>query len=75
MWAPNGGFGDLDQNNEYIATGKADIIAMARPLISDWEYGKKAYEGRGEDVVPCLMCKQMPRVEISALDYRLFREP
>ena len=56
--APNGGFGDLDQNNEYIATGKADIIAMARPLIADWEYGKKMSEGRGEDVVPCLMCNK-----------------
>ena len=56
--APNGGFGDMDQNDQYIKEGKADIIAMARPLIADWEYGKKAYEGRGEDVVPCLMCNK-----------------
>jgi NADPH-dependent 2,4-dienoyl-CoA reductase/sulfur reductase-like enzyme len=56
--APNGGFGDLDQNNQYIKEGKADIIALDRPLIADWEYGKKMYEGRGEDVVPCLQCNK-----------------
>ena len=54
--APNGGFQDLDLNEEYIATGKADMIAMARAWIADPEYGKKAYEGRGEDVVPCILC-------------------
>jgi 2,4-dienoyl-CoA reductase-like NADH-dependent reductase (Old Yellow Enzyme family) len=28
--ASNGGFQDLDLNEEYIATGKADMISMAR---------------------------------------------
>jgi 2,4-dienoyl-CoA reductase-like NADH-dependent reductase (Old Yellow Enzyme family)/thioredoxin reductase len=56
--APNGGFGDLDQNEQYIKEGRADIIAMARQLISDWEYGKKMAEGRGGDVVPCLQCNK-----------------
>jgi len=54
--APNGGFQGLDKNEEYIATGKADMISMARAWIADPEYGKKAYEGRGEDVAPCVMC-------------------
>jgi 2,4-dienoyl-CoA reductase-like NADH-dependent reductase (Old Yellow Enzyme family)/thioredoxin reductase len=53
----NGGFQDLDQNEEYIASGKTDIISMARNWWADPEYGKKAYEGRGEDVVPCLLCQ------------------
>jgi 2,4-dienoyl-CoA reductase-like NADH-dependent reductase (Old Yellow Enzyme family)/thioredoxin reductase len=56
--APNGGFGNMDQNEGYIKEGKADIIALARPLISDWEWGKKMYEGRGEDVIPCLRCNK-----------------
>jgi thioredoxin reductase len=56
--APNGGFVDMDQNEQYIKEGKADIIALARPLIADWEWGKKMAEGRGEDVVPCLLCNK-----------------
>lgn len=56
--APNGGFHDADLNEEYIATGKADMIAMARPFIADPEYAQKAYEGRGEDIVPCIMCNR-----------------
>jgi 2,4-dienoyl-CoA reductase-like NADH-dependent reductase (Old Yellow Enzyme family)/thioredoxin reductase len=56
--APVGGFQDLDLNDEYIASGKTDMIAMARTFISDPEYGKKAYEGRGEDVVPCIRCNK-----------------
>jgi len=54
--APCGGFQDLDRNEEYIASGKADMISMARAWWADPEYGKKAYEGRGEDVVPCVRC-------------------
>jgi len=53
---PNGGFQDLARNNEYIASGKADMISMARAWWADPEYGKKAYEGRSEDVVPCVRC-------------------
>ena len=56
--APVGGFQDLDLNEEFIASGKTDMIAMARAFICDPEYGKKAYEGRGEDVVPCILCNK-----------------
>lgn len=34
------------------------MVAMARAFICDPEYGKKAYENRGEDVVPCLRCNR-----------------
>jgi NADPH-dependent 2,4-dienoyl-CoA reductase/sulfur reductase-like enzyme len=54
--APFYGFQDLELSEEHIATGKADIIGMGNAWIADWEYGKKAYEGRGEDVVPCIRC-------------------
>jgi 2,4-dienoyl-CoA reductase-like NADH-dependent reductase (Old Yellow Enzyme family)/thioredoxin reductase len=56
--APNGGFRNPDLNEEYIATGKADMIAMARNWIAEPEYGRKLQEGRGEDVVPCLLCNE-----------------
>jgi len=53
-----GGYQDLDLNNGFIAAGKTDMIAMARAFICDSEYGKKASEGRGEDVVPCIRCNK-----------------
>jgi 2,4-dienoyl-CoA reductase-like NADH-dependent reductase (Old Yellow Enzyme family)/thioredoxin reductase len=56
--APNGGFHDLDFNNDCIASARADLIAMGHAFITDWEYGRKAYEGRGEDVTPCIMCNK-----------------
>jgi NADPH-dependent 2,4-dienoyl-CoA reductase/sulfur reductase-like enzyme len=56
--APGAGFQDLDLNEEYIASGKADMITEARAFICDSEYGKKMAEGRGEDVVPCIRCNK-----------------
>jgi len=56
--APVGGYQNLDLNEELIANGKADMIAMARAFIADPEYGRKAYEGRGDDVVPCILCNR-----------------
>jgi len=51
-----GGYLDLDLSEEIIASGKADFIAMARGWISNPDYGRFAYEGAGEDVVPCIRC-------------------
>jgi 2,4-dienoyl-CoA reductase-like NADH-dependent reductase (Old Yellow Enzyme family)/thioredoxin reductase len=52
------GFQDPDNCEEVIASGKADLIAMARAFICDPDFGRKAYEGRGEDVVPCIRCNK-----------------
>jgi len=51
-----GGYQDLDICEDVIASGKADLIAMARAWISNPDYGRLAYEGRNEDIVPCLRC-------------------
>jgi 2,4-dienoyl-CoA reductase-like NADH-dependent reductase (Old Yellow Enzyme family)/thioredoxin reductase len=56
--APGAGFQDLDLNEEYIASGKADMITEARAFICDSEYGRKMIAGRGEDVVPCIRCNK-----------------
>jgi NADPH-dependent 2,4-dienoyl-CoA reductase/sulfur reductase-like enzyme len=56
--APNGGVGNPELNNAYIAKGKTDLVSMGRPFICDWEYGKKIHEGRGADTVPCIMCNK-----------------
>lgn len=52
------GFQDPAVCEGAIASGKADIICMARSWIADSEYGKKLYEGRGEDVTPCIRCNK-----------------
>jgi 2,4-dienoyl-CoA reductase-like NADH-dependent reductase (Old Yellow Enzyme family)/thioredoxin reductase len=54
----SGGLIYPDKNEEYIAKGRCDMIALARPLLSDYDYGKKIYEGRGEDIVPCVLCQK-----------------
>ena len=52
----NGGYEDLDACEEIIASGKSDFIGMARAWITNPDLGIKAYEGRNEDVVPCIRC-------------------
>lgn len=56
--AVNGGFQDLDECNGYIEAGYCDIISMGRGLFAEPELEKKAREGRGEDVTPCIWCNK-----------------
>ena len=53
-----GGCQDLDHCEDIIASGDADFIGAARSFIADPQWGVKAYEGRNEDVVPCLRCNK-----------------
>lgn len=53
-----GGCQDLDHLEQMIADGEVDMIGAARSFIADPHWGEKAYEGRGEDVVPCLRCNK-----------------
>jgi 2,4-dienoyl-CoA reductase-like NADH-dependent reductase (Old Yellow Enzyme family)/thioredoxin reductase len=41
---------------EIIASGKADVIEIARALMADNELPRKARENRPEDIRPCLRC-------------------
>jgi thioredoxin reductase/2,4-dienoyl-CoA reductase-like NADH-dependent reductase (Old Yellow Enzyme family) len=56
--APNGGYHDPTLNDKWIASGLLDMVVMSRSWNSDDEYGKKLYDGRGEDVTPCLLCNK-----------------
>ena len=56
--APIGGFQDLDDIEEYIASGKTDMIGVGRAFICDSQYGEKILSGRGDDVVPCVRCNR-----------------
>ncbi len=52
------GLQNPDFNEKILRENKADIICMSRAWISDPEYGAKLYEGRGEDVRPCVRCNK-----------------
>jgi len=39
-----------------IKEGKADCIALGRPLFADPEYPRKAFEGRPQDIIRCIAC-------------------
>jgi thioredoxin reductase len=56
--AVTGGFLDLDLCEDAIASGKADLLSIGRAWITTPDYGRLAYEGRNEDVVPCLRCNE-----------------
>lgn len=41
---------------EVLETGKADFVALGRPLFADPYFPRKAQEGRPEDIAPCIRC-------------------
>ena len=51
-----GGLNDPAQMEEIIATGKADIVEMARALLADHELPRKVMMNRNEDIIKCLRC-------------------
>ena len=53
-----GGYDDADDDERFLAEGKADLIGLARTFICEPEFLKKLQEGRGEDITPCLRCNR-----------------
>lgn len=51
-----GGLNDPAQMEEIIASGKADVVEMARALLADHELPRKVMSNRDEDIVKCLRC-------------------
>ena len=43
---------------QILATGQADMISMARPLLADAEFVKKAAQGRAAEINTCIACNQ-----------------
>jgi 2,4-dienoyl-CoA reductase-like NADH-dependent reductase (Old Yellow Enzyme family) len=41
-----------------IAEGKCDYVYLARTLIADPHFPRKALEGKEEDIAPCIYCNQ-----------------
>ena len=51
-----GGLSDPEQMEEIVASGKADIVYMARALLADPFLPQKVTEGKPEEIVTCLRC-------------------
>ncbi|UCC59853.1 MAG: FAD-dependent oxidoreductase, partial [Dehalococcoidia bacterium] len=51
-----GRLGYPDLAERVLREGKADFIALGRPLLADPEWPLKAKEGRKEDIRPCIGC-------------------
>ena len=51
-----GGLNDPTQMEELIASGKADVVYMARALLADPYLPRKVTENREEEIVRCLRC-------------------
>lgn len=51
-----GGLNDPKQMEEIIASGKADIVYMARALLADPFLPRKVMENNDESIVHCLRC-------------------
>src|SRR5207245_2303442 len=47
-----------EQAEAIIASGKADLVGLCRPLIVDPDWPRKALEGRPEDIRYCISCNQ-----------------
>ena len=47
-----------EMGEKAIAEGSADYIGMARQLYADPCWPKKVYEGRPEDIRPCIRCNE-----------------
>jgi len=43
---------------DILARGDADMVSMARPLLADAEFVKKAREGRSDEINICIACNQ-----------------
>jgi 2,4-dienoyl-CoA reductase (NADPH2) len=43
---------------DVLATGCADMVSMARPLLADPDFVVKAMAGRAKQIAPCIACNQ-----------------
>jgi 2,4-dienoyl-CoA reductase-like NADH-dependent reductase (Old Yellow Enzyme family)/thioredoxin reductase len=51
-----GALGNPELMEEIIASGKADVIMVARALLADPDMPQKAREGKSDEIRPCLRC-------------------
>jgi 2-enoate reductase len=53
-----GRLGYPDLANRILEEGKADFIALGRPLLADPDFAAKARKGEAEEIRPCIGCHE-----------------
>jgi 2,4-dienoyl-CoA reductase-like NADH-dependent reductase (Old Yellow Enzyme family) len=53
-----GRFGTLEQAEQVLTEGVADMVSMVRALIADPDIVRKTREGRADEIRPCIACNQ-----------------
>jgi len=56
-----------DTAERLLADGTADLVSLARPMLADAAFARKAQDGRADEINTCVACNQ------ACLDY-LFRD-
>lgn len=65
---------------EIIASGKADIVCMARSLLADPEFPKKVEQNRTDEILRCIRCfvchaeRMLTQTRVCALNPEIGRE-
>lgn len=54
----HGKLGDPEIATKVVADGKADYIALGRPLLADPDWPQKVKAGRFDDIRPCIGCNE-----------------
>ncbi|HWJ80815.1 MAG TPA: NADPH-dependent 2,4-dienoyl-CoA reductase [Nocardioides sp.] len=54
---------------DILATGEADLVSMARPLLADPDFAAKAAAGRADEINTCIACNQ------ACLDHAFSNQP
>jgi len=54
----NGSLNTPELIEEVVASGKADFVALGRPLYADPSLPNKMFEERPEDIAPCIRCNE-----------------
>ncbi len=53
-----GGWHNPATAEKALSEGQLDLISLARAWVSNPDFGQLVYEGRAEDIVPCLRCNK-----------------
>ena len=75
-----GALGEPAQMEEIIASGKADIVCMARALLADPELPKKVEQNRTDEILRCIRCfvchaeRMLTQTRVCALNPEIGRE-
>jgi len=69
LTCPSAGFHDPVQNDEFISSGKTDMIGMTTPFFADPELVQKVSAGRADDVIPCIQCQNCHGISMTSGPY------